>query len=101
MASGSDSMLVHARFKIMSDFAIDRLMNSDDESDHVRARLPNNTGLQTQRVVNCIKTVHILASAVPSIIGVTEASQLLTFLRNPSNVGIVVVEADDLRPKTK
>ncbi|KAF9068643.1 hypothetical protein BDP27DRAFT_1327053 [Rhodocollybia butyracea] len=70
-----EARAMHLRYKEICDVLIDGLVDASD--------LPGFRGFQT--VVNCIRTINLIASAYPMVIGSQNALTLLPYLKNPSN----------------
>ncbi|KAF9059568.1 hypothetical protein BDP27DRAFT_1341215 [Rhodocollybia butyracea] len=66
-----EARAMHLRYKEICDVLIDGLVDASD--------LPGFT------VVNCIRTINLIASAYPMVIGSQNALTLLPYLKNPSN----------------
>ncbi|KAK0188221.1 hypothetical protein F5146DRAFT_1062556 [Armillaria mellea] len=67
----SEVPLLHSRYSEICEALIDGLVDASD--------LPGFT------VLNCIRTIHLFASAYPSVLSGSHASTLLPYLKNPSN----------------
>ncbi|KAJ4482460.1 hypothetical protein J3R30DRAFT_3699992 [Lentinula aciculospora] len=67
----TEALALHARYKEICGVLIDGLVDASD--------LPGFT------VVNCIRTINLIASAYPSVIGTQSALTLLPYLKNPTN----------------
>lgn len=67
----SEVPLLHSRYTEICESLIDGLVDASD--------LPGFT------VLNCIRTIHLFASAYPSVLSGSHASTLLPYLKNPSN----------------
>ncbi|KIY69312.1 hypothetical protein CYLTODRAFT_436196 [Cylindrobasidium torrendii FP15055 ss-10] len=63
---------LHQRYSDICEILIDGLVDASD--------LPDFT------VVNCIKTIHLFASAYPAVLTSANASTLLPYLKNPMNL---------------
>ncbi|KAK7469438.1 Sister chromatid cohesion protein 2 [Stygiomarasmius scandens] len=68
---GAEASALHAKYSELCGVLIDGLVDASD--------LPGFT------VINCVRTIHLLASAYPSIITSSSASTLLPYLKNPTN----------------
>ncbi|KAJ3896942.1 hypothetical protein GG344DRAFT_35833 [Lentinula edodes] len=67
----AEALALHATYEEICGVLIDGLVDASD--------LPGFT------VVNCIRTINLIASAHPSVIGTQSALTLLPYLKNPTN----------------
>jgi len=86
---GVEASALHAKYSELCGVLIDGLVDASDLPGFVSLE----TSLKTivsyfflQTVINCVRTIHLLASAYPSIITSSSASTLLPYLKNPTNV---------------
>ncbi|KAK0464696.1 uncharacterized protein EV420DRAFT_1725943 [Desarmillaria tabescens] len=71
----SEVPLLHSRYTEICEALIDGLVDASD--------LPGFSDV-SQTVLNCIRTIHLFASAYPSVLSGSHASTLLPYLKNPS-----------------
>lgn len=91
---GADVTALHDRYAQLCDAMIDGLVDASDSvsfSIKISVHCPSLTHAY-QTVVNCIRTIHLLAAANPHIISGPKASTLLHYLRNPTTVSISLSE---------
>ncbi|KIK69873.1 hypothetical protein GYMLUDRAFT_34262 [Collybiopsis luxurians FD-317 M1] len=69
--TSEEAHTMHARYQEICGVLIDGLVDATD--------LPGFT------VINCIRTINLIASAYPSVIGARSAMTLLPYLKNPTN----------------
>ncbi|KAJ3735912.1 protein rad9 [Lentinula guzmanii] len=67
----TEAQALHARYAEICEVLIDGLVDASD--------LPGFT------VVNCIRTINLIVSAYPAVIGTQSALTLLPYLKNPTN----------------
>lgn len=84
-----DIAYLHSRYSEICETLIDGLVDASDlpgfVSDlfHVSRRWLIRFG---QTVINCIRTIYLFSSSYPAVLSGSNASTLLPYLKNPSNV---------------